>query len=540
MDGNGTFAGSHWTCDHGDTARSKYTINAGLPRDLNEKTKVFIKKCESKEVYLVQWIYSRNKTEIYGFQPWLIPGTKMPDGSREIFGKGCSIVKLNAETLECIQTYEFPFNVYIGGLLMHENGDVYVSNGGIIYRFEDGDLNKVTLRKLYQDMGGNRWATQSNGLLVTNDGYLVIKAWSLTYRDAGILKAFLFMIGIITLIIMSIITLLFGINVSLTFFLIACTYLEVPLPILPWTWNWSLSSVTAEKKLSRIYILDPLTLATVDSYAPIDRVSYGRMAMSPYNGNDKSSSNSSTRSSSKNKNTQNENTTNKGDEWLVIPGESLIMRWRIQQGKLTYDEDWSEVYRTPGNSTFAGTGPSIANDIVCYTDNTFPFFKADSGFKLFMKDLSSYEPQKSAEMAPNNPGFMFWSTVVDPVHDAFIVWDIHNGFVMSYDRHTCKLRWKAPFRCYDCISVAADRNHVYVTHHDLEVDNIVQHAREVGIAPNKKIAEKELIVLNSKDGSVIKRILLGDIAASASVIMPGPNNDVYIGGRFGGIARIYC
>ncbi len=538
MDGNGTFAGSPWTCDHGDTARSKYTVNAGLPKDLNEETKVFIKKCTSKHVHLVQWIYSRKKSEIYGFQPWLIPGSKMEDGSKIIFGKGCSLVKLNAETLECIQIYEFPFNIYIGGLLMHENGDVYVGNGGIVYRFENGDLTKVTLRKLYQDMGGNRWATQSNGLLVTNDGYLVIKAWTLTYRDFGILKAFFIMLSGLTLIVFLLINLFFDKKICLALFLVACTYLEVPLPILPWTWNWTLSSAAAEKKLSRIYVLDPITLATIDSHAPIDRVSYGRMAMSPYNGGGNSTNSSSNKNKNKNKNTF--LSKSKGDEWLVIPGETLIMRWRIQQGKLTFDEDWSEVYRIPNSSTFAGTGPSISNDIVCYTDNTFPFFKSDSGFKLFMKDLSSYESQKSVEMAPHNPGFMFWSTVVDPVHDAFIVWDIHNGQVMSYDRHTCTLRWKVPFRCYDCVSLAADRNHVYITHHNLEIDDIVEHAREVGIKPNKKIAMKELIVLNSKDGSIIKRIPLGEIAASASIIMPGSNNDIYIGGRFGGIARIYC
>ena len=290
--------------------------------------------------------------------------------------------------------------------------------------------------------------------------------------------------------------------------------------------------------MSRIYILDPITLATVDSCAPVDRVSYGRMAMSPVHTSASGPKVSNTRARS-GKNNENQSCNSLGDEWLVIPGETLIMRWRIQQGMLKYDEKWSETYRVADTKTFAGTGPSIANDVVCYTDNTFPFFQSKTGFKLYMKDLSTYAPQKCAELSSDNPGFMFWSTVVDPVHKAFIVWDIHNGKIMSYDGNNCTLRWEAPFRSYDCIAVAADRNHVYATHHDLELEHIVDHARQVGIAPNKKVAEKELIVLNSKDGSVIKRISLGKIAASASVIMPGRNNDVYIGHRNGGIARIY-
>lgn len=64
---------------------------------------------------------------------------------------------------------------------MHKNGHVYCIHANVLYLFFNGDLTNMTSVRLPSRLNGG--IIQTNGMLVTQDGYLVVKQWSTILDD---------------------------------------------------------------------------------------------------------------------------------------------------------------------------------------------------------------------------------------------------------------------------------------------------------------------------------------------------------------------
>ena len=157
---------STWPLDHGDSARSKFALNAGFPEDVTNDR---IKSVVNERLAGVQWLYTGGNNSEYLY---LIGG----DG-----GVGYFAAKLNATSLDILQQYDLQKSMYTGGMLVHRNGHVYCIHSNVLYVFWNGDLSNVTVHNLPTTQNGKM--TLTNGMLVTQDGYLVIKQWSFNSMD---------------------------------------------------------------------------------------------------------------------------------------------------------------------------------------------------------------------------------------------------------------------------------------------------------------------------------------------------------------------
>ena len=110
-----SLADSSWPSDHADTARSKFTLNAGFPRDFKSSD---VKMLTQPNISEAQWLYTAGSKSEHLYT---------------IHGKSVSgaISKLDSQTLEVLQTFPLPPALYIGGLLMHKNGHVYCAHGKV-------------------------------------------------------------------------------------------------------------------------------------------------------------------------------------------------------------------------------------------------------------------------------------------------------------------------------------------------------------------------------------------------------------------------
>ena len=162
-----SLAKSTWPSDHADVSRSKFTLGAGLPSGFDPAD---LKIATQTSLPMVQWIYTAGEDSEFLY----------------VFGgpviSGCYVAKLDARTLEVLSSFKLPSALYIGGLLIHENGNVYCVQANRLYVFWSGDLtNSSVITIPYTDLNGN--LIQTNGMLVTQDGYLVVKQWSYTLED---------------------------------------------------------------------------------------------------------------------------------------------------------------------------------------------------------------------------------------------------------------------------------------------------------------------------------------------------------------------
>ena len=103
------------------------------------------------------------------------------ENSKFVFMMGCvkvtatKVSKVDAITLDLLQTFELPPSLYLGGLLMHANGHVYCIHANVLYAFWNAAVNLPNHL--------NEGIIQTNGMLVTQDGYLVVKEWSTSVDD---------------------------------------------------------------------------------------------------------------------------------------------------------------------------------------------------------------------------------------------------------------------------------------------------------------------------------------------------------------------
>ncbi len=205
------------------------------------------------------------------------------------------------------------------------------------------------------------------------------------------------------------------------------------------------------------------------------------------------------------------------------------MRWRYSNRRLTYDPSWTQRYRHWGDGSFPGTGPCVYRHVVYYTDNTFPV-GLKHGYRLFRKELDSVAPQTSVDLSGVDPGFMFYAVVVSPKQGDILVWDTFKGFLEARRLSDLSRRWRAEIVNTDCVTVAADRDHVYATDHS-EGLGLQQLMESVSSRPKWPNVRKAFVVLDARDGRELLRVPLGSASPVASMIVPGPHDDVFVGTR---------
>jgi hypothetical protein len=228
---------------------------------------------------------------------------------------------------------------------------------------------------------------------------------------------------------------------------------------------------------------------------------------------------------------------------VITVGDYSILRWTYSHStkQLTLDESWTEQYRRFMDGSFPGTGPALYNGTVFYTDNTFPVLLG-AGYRVFAKSLYSVRPQTTMNIAPNTPGFMFWSVVINPLMEGAVIWDTHNAKVQSRSLVDLSLQWELDAYTLDCISVSADKGHVYLTDTGSKRPRALKHHMEAvskfGLLGYKDM-DKFFVVANSTTGGVLARIpiAVGE-GLSTSVVIPGSHGDVYMGTR-DALVRVY-
>ena len=94
---SGALDPSPWPTDHGDSARAKFTLHAGLPASIaNESASAL--KIISVPSYAGQWLYTRGKTDVYSLS-----------GS----APAAEFVRFDAQTLEVKQRVPAPRGMYV-------------------------------------------------------------------------------------------------------------------------------------------------------------------------------------------------------------------------------------------------------------------------------------------------------------------------------------------------------------------------------------------------------------------------------------------
>lgn len=550
---------STWPSDHGDIARSKYTIDAGLPSDF-EVSK--LKIITQEEAPQAQWLYTYGENSKYLY---VIGGIASEFRKFETY----FIKKLNSETLEILQTFELGSSLYLGGMLMHSNGHVYCIHANILYVFFNGDLSNFTKSSIPSSLNGN--AIQTNGMLVTTDGYLVIKQWNFNLDDAFYLKAGLSSssIKIIIAAFIVIISMTIGIRIQKAsmrsiilirlplgiFFSIIITAFIITLSVRKMVGQFDIFKFMSSNIIlmnggggGELKLVDPISLKVIQEIKIAERCSFGRMAMTPLF--DKMG--------------------NHYEDSIILLGDENIYqyRWRPSSQLLYLYPQWTRRYRSRADGGFPGTGPSIYNGNVYFTDNTYSGFLYGRTFKLFKLPLeiqdhiatpkdSLNHPLTILANGPGNyplvdgvyltekePGFFFFSAVISPIVGDVIIWDTGARKLQSRKLDDLSLHWEISVANSDCITVSADKNLLYITDYSDYPKNANEWMTEVIASRSEaKYYEKltkYFLVLNASNGIVLANITIGvNQSIHPAMIVSGQNNDVFVG-LSNGVARVYA
>ena len=529
----GSLASSTWPSDHGDNSRTKYTCNAGFPKEI-DPAKIYMVKQD--KLAGTQWIYTGGEASEHVYA--------MGGPPNEIW-----VAKMDSKTLDIEQEASLDPALYIGGLLLHQNGHVYGAHGNKLYRFRDGDLDRKETIVLPQTLNGAM--LQANCMVTTTGGLLVVKQWSMVFEDLGL---HFFFVPVIKKLIVAMFILGAGIASRvmrppstthikdkakraaarrgwLTFLAQAtyggCGGLLVLVCLLLGGLRYILGPYDMAEFLFtntplghkhngggvEVKILHPDTLEVMGSLFHSERASFGRMSLSKAPDHDE-------------------------EDALVLIGDEHIrqFRWVPSEKRLYEKEDWAARYRTRGDGSFPGTGPAIFNGAVYFTDNTFPVFLSSSTYSMFKKDLtSSTATMLSTPMVPpgGNPGFMFWSIVVSPFTNGVMAWDSANDNVQMRDADTLELHWKLRAVQSDCATLAADRGHVYLADYSESPGTWQRWGAAVGkeSATSFPDAKKFLIVADVATGNVLLNVTVQDGGGmKPSLIVPGGNDDVFMAG----------
>ena len=136
-------------------------------------------------------------------------------------------------------------------------------------------------------------------------------------------------------------------------------------------------------------------------------------------------------------------------------------------------------------------------------------------------------------------GFMFWSVVINPEEDSLIVWDSTGRTVQCRHLESLALNWEiANIRQSDCLNVAADKGHVYMTDYS-DSPVVSNYFMQAVTGSSHQTVDKFFVVADSRTGSIILNTTLSEKEGlQVSVVANGVNNDVFVGTKKG-IARIY-
>eukprot|EP01035_Chromulina_nebulosa_P020598 gene20598-26707_t len=140
------------------------------------------------------------------------------------------------------------------------------------------------------------------------------------------------------------------------------------------------------------------------------------------------------------------------------------------------------------------------------------------------------------------PGFMFWSVVISPLANQVVTWDTANKNIQSRDLVDMSVKWTVNAWQTDCLTVATDRQHVYIT----DYNNAPRHSDDWLVLVGRfseytkyNSLTKFFIVVNTTNGDIIGNVTIGtEQSVRLSMIIPGAYNDVYVGTQKG-LVRIY-
>jgi hypothetical protein len=516
-----------------DSSRSKYTIGAGLPKTFSVEE---VNRIDQDSLGSAQWIYTGGPNNEFIFA--------MGGHVRETW-----VAKYDAVTLAVIQHIVLDPGLYLGGLLIHQNGHVYCVQSNTLHRFWFGDLLNSTSLRLPSDLNSHG-VIQTNGMVVTHDGYIAIKQWPYILEDMALLVyrftiisqlavAFLvltFTIAIFTLpkkkftLPQIIQRLLLSLLIcSLTCILIACAViykLSGPYDVIKFVFSgWLLKNGSGGGELK---LIDPLTLEIKAEIKLHERCSYARMSMTTFPS---------------------------GEDVFVLLGDEWThqYRWNGNTSDLYEVPNWSRRYRQRYTGTFPGTGPAIFNQTVYYTDNTYPVSLSGNSYSIFRQTLlteteraltsspSAFTPleifHSDRISPPNTPGFMFWSITISPLMNNILVWDTANSLVQSRHASNLTINWEVRAVQLDCLTIAADKGHVYFSDYNRNVTS----GANAWFSEMFKIqnATKYLIVADVESGEVLLNMTVSrGEGLKPSLIVPGAHDDVIIGTPTG-ISRLY-
>jgi len=539
-----SLSGSTWPSDHGDSSRTKFTYGAGLPQELNPEE---MKKIEQNGLNSPQWLYTQGANSEYVFA---MGGT--------IFST--YVAKMDATTLEIIQKVTFKPALYIGGLLMHANGHVYGIQGNTLTVFWDGDLSNSNVLDLPTTGNLNGNTVQTNGMVVTSDGYLVVKQWSFILEDFGLyfyavplmFRALVAMVigtalacaygmtmgknkrTLMTIALYAILGAALGAVVFFTLLMLLMYKLfgsYDPYPFV--TTNLVFAN---QGNGGQLKIIDPVTLEVVADLSLKERCSFGRMALAGFQNNEGGEGEE------------------EEEDAIVLIGDEFIRqyRWNPSTKRLYEIEEWAERYRHRGVGSFPGTGPAIFKGTAFFTDNTFPVMLWGNSYTLFRKDLRASSrvdngalvPPTMTQVSLNAPGmsgFMFWSVVVSPVEGDVVVWDSAGRSVQARRAHDLSLRWNLTAVQGDCITIAADKGHVYLSDYS---DGPADYSTWMAaVGPTSKSLypgiQKFFIVADTATGQVLMNVtIMEGEGIKPALIVPGGNNDVLVA-KANGLNRMY-
>ena len=525
-----SFAKSTWPSDHGDSSRSKYTYNAGLPKGFRPEE---LKIASQTALPKAQWLYT------YG------------DNSGTLFAMSASlshawIAKVDAITMEIQQQIDIPTSIYIGGMIMHANGHVYSVHANSVYRFWNGNLHNMTTLNLPTTLNGKM--VQTNGGILSSDGYIVVKQWAVNLEDFstmfGTAVPMLRNLAIAVIVIFTTIAVfllprkssslpvvLFASLCGALFGILVCTGGLIMLLRRGYGDFDAIKFITTNIPFNNfggggeLKIIDPISLEIKADLFLNERCSFGRMALSALPN---------------------------GEDAIVLIGDEFIRqyRWQPATGQLYEVTDWAERYRSRHTGSFPGTGPAIFNGVTYFTDNTFPVTLWGRSYKLFSKAL---EPDAASgqygrmQIVPltdgDESGFMFWSVVISPLEEDVIVWDSANHNVQVRRAHDLSSRYNVTALQGDCITVAADKGHLYYGDYNKGPRRNAPHEWFEAMGPAGKNVysdlRKYLIVADVATGEVLANLTVQEGGMMGpSLIVPGANNDVFIGGG-AGLTRVY-
>ena len=139
----------------------------------------------------------------------------------------------------------------------------------------------------------------------------------------------------------------------------------------------------------------------------------------------------------------------------------------------------------------------------------------------------------------NIPGFFFWSAVINPLEESFLIWDMGGTNVQCRHMSTMELNWEiSGIAQSDCLNVAADKGHVYLADYDTQPSHPNRWLSAVGRGI-LTTAQKYFIVADSSTGKILLNTTVGDKDGyMVSVIVGGANNDVFVS-TYSHLTRFY-